>query len=138
MEEKEVVRSPHGCKSRVTTNSVLSQRHYKKVCFIGAIAFLASFLAIGVLHLSFKDGICNNEIHISQWAREFNIASAGALVVAILLQVNRINLSTFREDSDIGTLSTYYASIVVNTISATSHLGAILFQWGGICRDAFG
>eukprot|EP01033_Poteriospumella_lacustris_P016855 gene16855-12065_t len=55
-----------------------------------------------------------------------------------MVQINRVCLSTFREENDLGTLSSYYASIIVHLISTTAHVGSLFFEWGGTCRDAFG
>lgn len=123
-------------KTSVNSHAVLSQRYYKNVCAVSLFGFFLSFLVLGINNASNKY-FCANKFEWAQWTREWNVATAGALVVIIVLQLGRLSLSTFREDSDIGTLSSYYVSITANSISAVAHLST-LFQWGGVCRDVFG
>lgn len=124
-------------KTSVNSHSVLSQRYYKKVCAVSLFGFFLSFLVLGINNASNKY-FCANRFEWAQWTREWNVATAGTLVVIIVLQLGRLSLSTFREDSDIGTLSSYYVSITANSISAVAHLSTLFFQWGGVCRDVFG
>jgi hypothetical protein len=119
-------------------STVLSQRHYQSVCTGALILYFLLNGLLGYNHFYSEDKVCSLVRTRATWTREFNIAVAGGFFVAIAFQLNRIFLSTFREENDIGTLSTYYASLCVNIISTASHFSVLLFDWGGTCIDAFG
>lgn len=118
--------------------TILSQRHYKTVCACGLSIYLISLITVGLNHWLNIYPVCTESYISAAWTRDFNIATCGGFAVAVALQMNRIFLSTFREENDVGTLSSYYASLVVNMIAAVSHISTLLFRWGGICRDPFG
>jgi hypothetical protein len=119
-------------------STVLSQRHYKTVCATAVIIFFCLNALLGYNHYYGSDKVCSIHRHRAPWTRDFNVAVAGGFFISILFQLNRIFLSTFREENDIGTLSSYYASLCVNIISATSHFAVLLLDWCGTCVDAFG
>lgn len=118
--------------------TILSQRHYRTVCGISILLYSVSHIGIGLNKLLTTNPICPLDVTPSSWAIHINLLICGAILAGIFLQINRICLSTFREEGDIGTLSTYFASLCVNTIAATSLLSSTLWGWGGICIDAFG
>lgn len=118
--------------------TLVSHRNYKRWCIFALVLYLVWFGAIEVARQTVPDYACNHEFQYSPWTRECNIATAGALCAATMVQINRVCLSTFREENDLGTLSSYYASIIVHLISTTAHVSSLFFGWGGICRDAFG
>lgn len=123
-------------KQIITT--LVSHRNYKQWCIFALVVYLIWFGVIEVTRQTVPSYACNHPFQYSPWTRECNIATAGALCAATILQINRVSLSTFREENDLGTLSSYYASIIVNLISTTAHVGTLFFEWGGTCRDAFG
>lgn len=61
-----------------------------------------------------------------------------SFITLTLVQLSRINLTTFRDLDDLGTLATYWQSMSVNFISAISTISTFLFDWGGTCEDVFG
>jgi len=119
-------------------STILSHRNYKRVCLLSFIVYLVLHLLLGLHHFFSVMPICSLERARAPWTRDFNIATAGAFIIAICFQLNRIFLSTFREENDIGTLSSYYASLSVNLIAAISHCSVLFYDWGGTCSDAFG
>lgn len=121
-----------------STKTNLSQRNYKKICVLSFIVFAIAYISLGINRQFSTAPLCPYELELKSWVRDWNVAAAGGMLVAIAVQMNRILLSTFREDNDIGTLSSYYASFVVNVMCAITHLGALFFGWGGMCRDPFG
>eukprot|EP01031_Cornospumella_fuschlensis_P026290 gene26290-31757_t len=72
------------------------------------------------------------------WTRDVSLVVSGFFVASLGLQINRMCLSTFREENDIGTFSSYFASLCVNIIATCSHTSTLFFDWGGTCEDAFG
>lgn len=128
----------HNTPKAVKATTILSQRNYKRVCIGGILIFFLLYGLLGYNKWISSSPICKEDYARAQWTRDFSIAICGAFLVAVCLQLNRISLSIFREENDIGTLSSYYASLSVNVIAATSHFCTLLFNWGGTCRDAFG
>lgn len=119
-------------------STVLSQRHYKTVCIVAVAIFFILNALLGYNHYYATNKVCSIHRIRASWTRDFNIAVAGGFSTSILFQINRIYMSIFRDESDIGTLSSYYASLCVNIISATSHFAVLLLDWCGTCVDAFG
>jgi hypothetical protein len=119
-------------------STILSHRHYKRVCILSILVYLVLHTLLGVNHWYSSSPICELNRTRAAWTRDFNIATAAAFIIAICFQLNRIFLSTFREENDIGTLSSYYASLCVNTIAAIAHCSVLFYDWGGTCVDAFG
>lgn len=119
-------------------STILSHRHYTKVCFIGLIVYFVLHISIGLDNWFSPQPICPQKVTHAPWTRDVSLVISGFFVASIGLQINRMCLSTFREENDIGTYSSYFASLCVNLISACSHTCTLLFDWGGICEDAFG
>lgn len=118
--------------------SSLSRRNYKSVLLVSTLVYVVSYAAVGYNYYYSASPLCPLELSHASWVRDMNLSAAGSLLVTIGLQLNRVFLSTFRDDGDVGTLSSYYASILVNGISSSAHFGAVLFNWGGTCTDPFG
>eukprot|EP01033_Poteriospumella_lacustris_P007235 gene7235-5208_t len=118
--------------------SSLSRRNYKSVLLVSTLVYTISYAALGYNYYYSSNPLCPLELSHASWVRDMNLSAAGSLLVTIGLQLNRVFLSTFRDDGDVGTLSSYYASILVNGISSSAHFGAVLFNWGGTCTDPFG
>lgn len=119
-------------------NTSVSRRNYKSVLLISSLVYIASYAALGYNYYYSSSPLCPVKLQHASWVRDMNLSAAGSLLVTIGLQLNRVFLSTFRDDGDVGTLSSYYASIVVNSISSSAHFGEVLFNWGGTCTDPFG
>jgi hypothetical protein len=118
--------------------TILSHRHYKAVCTFAIVIFIMLHLSLGLDHYLAEHPLCPFEAPGSPWIRDINIFTAGGLVFAMFLQMNRIQLSTFREHNDIGTMSSYFASLCVNFIAGISHISIVFWDWGGNCKDAYG
>lgn len=118
--------------------TILSHRHYKAVCISTIIVFITLHLLLGLNQYFAEHPLCPYEAPGSPWIRDINIFTAGGLIFSMLLQMNRIQLSTFREHNDIGTMSSYFASLCVNFIAGISHISIIFWDWGGNCKDAYG
>lgn len=120
------------------SSTILSHRHYYQICFISLIFYLVVFVLLGVNAYLSSHPVCPYSLTRAQWTRDVNIFTVGGFFITISMQINRVFISTFREDNDIGTLSSYYASIVANVMSGMSHLFTLLFDYGGSCIDVFG
>jgi len=136
----------------------LSSQQFKLVCFAACILFTLGLLLIeanrsfGPFRLpiylygserpviTLATGICEEEkiIQYSNWTRDINMLVSGTFICTILTQINRLVVSTFREENDIGTEASFYASICVSCIAGVSCMSTLCFDWGGVCRDAFG
>jgi hypothetical protein len=81
--------------------------------------------------------ICSFETQRPSWTRDVHLITIGGYLVAICLQLNRISLTTFREENGIGTKSAYFSSLIVLLISSIANL-SIFFDVGGTCLDYFG
>lgn len=119
-------------------STILSHRHYSKVCFICLIAYFILHAAIGLDHIYSPHPICPLNVTHAAWTRDISLIVSGFFVASVGLQINRMCLSTFREENDIGTFSAYFASLCVNLIASCSHTSTLFFNWGGTCEDAFG
>ncbi len=124
--------------SRLRSDTILSHRHYKAVCTFSIMIFIVLHLMVGLNRYLAESPLCPYDPPGSPWIRDINIFTAGGLVFAMFLQMNRIQLSTFREHNDIGTMSSYFASLCVNFISGISHISIVFWDWGGNCKDAYG
>lgn len=151
--DKEFVPSFHKSKK-----DGLSSRQFKLVCFTACFLFSLGLISIEINRsfgpfqlpiyiygsdlpvVTLSTGICDEEkiIQYSNWTRDINLLVSGTFVCTILTQMNRLVVSTFREENDIGTEASFYASICVSCIAGVSCMSTLWFDWGGVCRDAFG
>ncbi len=117
---------------------ILSHRYYKTVCLVALSIYFFMFFGIQYDRLYSQNPICPYPTPRASWTRDFNIITSGGMIYAVWLQINRITLSSFREENDIGTTSAYYASLSVNVMALMSHFFTVAWEWGGNCQDPFG
>ena len=117
-------------------HSLQTNRNYLRGCIAAFVGYI--ILMVGLVFNNFSNSpICSFEVERSRWTRDVHLITIGGYIIAICLQLNRISLTTFREENGIGTKSAYYSSLIVLLISAISNI-SMFFDVGGVCVDYFG
>lgn len=120
------------------SSTIFSHRQYLPICICAFLLYMVMHLLLGLDHLFSAHPICPLGIPRARWTRDVNIFTSGGLAMAIILQINRIYLSIFREENSLGTLSSFYSSTCVNLIACISHFSIVWGDWGGQCQDVWG
>jgi hypothetical protein len=126
-----------GDTSATRSSTIFSHRHYQLVCFVSLVLYLFLHLAIRIYRMFSTDAVCAYTLQSTPWMQQLNIFTAGGMVFATALQMNRLALTTFRESGDIGTKASYLACLCLIIIATIANISTLFDSWSGYCLDAF-
>ena len=118
--------------------TIFSHRYYQTICILCVTVFLCIHGALKLNHSFSLLPLCDAPHENAQWMKNLNIFSAGGMVFTFFSHLNRMCLSTFRENGDIGTKGSYVASVCISGMATVASVSLLDDNWGGYCIDAFG
>jgi len=105
-----------------------------------SIVYVILQAAVGLHHTYSSTPICNHSDDELSWAKYMMSGSSMCMVLTCTLQLIRMRqLLKVKENSrNLPLIRVFLVLFVMCAISGSSHLMTLLWQYGGICKDAFG
>jgi hypothetical protein len=104
------------------------------------IVYVLTQAAVGLHHTYSSTAICNHSDEELSWARYTMSGSALCMVLTCTLQLIRINQLMKAKEStrNLPLIRVLLVLFTMCAISGSSQIITLMWQFGGICKDAFG
>eukprot|EP01041_Mallomonas_annulata_P006217 gene6217-12595_t len=118
-------------------NTTLLSRNWKVACFTAVLVDIVLQVFVRFVHISDKEHMCNVQ-SFSSWVWLCNCVETALFfskAIGIFLNSLVRRKSLTKKGS---TISAYGATFTVSIIAGSSSLLSAVWDWGGVCEDAFG